>query len=105
MGVYVLLVGNSSDSIKSFLSQLRTELVDINAKGKKCKERNAKLLGQHSSQLLSTDRKITSPSTSSSSSDNQLVGFSGFEVETSYKDENELESQLDSYNLLHFGVG
>lgn len=101
--IYVLLVGNADD-IKKFLSQLRTEFVDIDAKGKKCKERNAKLLGQRSSPVLPKDQKTTS-STSFNMEDTQFTGFSGFEVEKPYNDENELESRLDSYNLLHFGVG
>ena len=103
--IYLLLSGNCAEGIKSFLSQLRTEFVDIDAKGKKCKERNAKLLGQRSSSVPPMDESKTSVITSSKTGNNHFIGFVGFEIETPYNDENELESKLDSYKLLHFGVG
>ena len=50
-GVFVALWG-SNESIKTFLTRLRTELVDVDARGAKCKERQSTLLCHRSSKTI-----------------------------------------------------
>jgi hypothetical protein len=90
-GVFVALWG-SNESIKTFLTRLRTELVDVDARGAKCKERQSTLLCHRSSKTVKVG-------------ENAVEMFEGFVVEDPYPDEDALEAQLARLNLLHVGDG
>jgi len=90
-GVFVALWG-SNESIKTFLTRLRTELVDVDARGAKCKERQSTVLCHRSSKTVKVG-------------ENAVEMFEGFVVEDPYPDEDALEAQLARLNLLHVGDG
>ena len=89
-GVYVVL-GGTGDSISGFLSRLRTEYVDVNSRGDKCKERQATVLCQRSANQTKSGQE-------------PVPSFDGFEV-SSYEGNGELEERLSQFNLLHVGSG
>ena len=54
-GVYLCLKG-SHEGTKCFLGKLRTELLDVDSKGKKCKERKSSVIGSRPVTELTIDR-------------------------------------------------
>jgi len=89
-GVMIALRG-SNNGIKSFLTRLRTDLVDVDSKGNKCKERNSTLLCHRKSTTVKDGER-------------PIADFDGFLVEP-YRDETALEDALAKLNLLHVGDG
>lgn len=90
-GVFVALSG-SIDGIKTFLTRLRTEFVDFDSKGVKCRERKATTLClRKNSTVKEGERPVES--------------FSGFETLEPYATEKELEDALARLHLLHVGDG
>jgi solute carrier family 25 carnitine/acylcarnitine transporter 20/29 len=90
-GVFVALWG-SNEGIKTFLTRLRTELVDVDARGARCKERQSTVLCHRSSNTVKVGEQA-------------VEIFQGFVVEEPYEDEVALEGQLARLNLLHVGDG
>jgi len=90
-GCYVALRG-SNDGIKSFLTRLRTDIVDVDANGNRCKERQS---------TLHCHRKSTTVKTG----EQPIANFEGFVVEEPYENESALEEALARLNLLHVGDG
>ena len=90
-GVMIALRG-SNDGIKSFMTRLRTDLVDVDSRGNRCKERNATLLCHRKSTTVKEGER-------------PIADFDGFVVEEPYRDEIALEDALAKLNLLHVGDG
>lgn len=90
-GVFVALSG-SNDGIKTFISRLRTEFVDVDAKGVKCRERKATTLCHRANSTVKVGERA-------------VESFSGFETLEPYATENDLEQKLALLNLLHVGDG
>ena len=89
-GVFVALSG-PNDGIKSFLQRLRTELVDVDSKGVRCRERKA-------TTLCHRKRSTVKPG------ERAVESFHGFEL-IPYDTEGQLEDALAKLNLLHVGDG
>ena len=90
-GVFVALSG-SSDGIKTFLTRLRTEFVDVDSKGIKCRERKATTLCLRKNSTVKDGEQ-------------PVESFSGFETLEPYATEKDLEDALARLNLLHVGDG
>lgn len=89
-GVYVVL-GGDGESIQSFLTRLRTEFVDVDAKGAKCKERKSTVMCRRAAGTVKPGEE-------------PVPEFNGFECER-YSGAEELEEVLARFNLLHVGAG
>ena len=89
-GVYVVLAGDG-ESIQSFLTRLRTEFVDVDAKGAKCKERKSTVMCRRAAGTVKPGEE-------------PVPEFNGFECER-YSGAEELEEVLARFNLLHVGAG
>ena len=89
-GVYVVL-GGDGESIQSFLTRLRTEFVDVDAKGAKCKERKSTVMCRRAAGTVKPGEE-------------PVPVFNGFECER-YSGAEELEEALARFNLLHVGAG
>ena len=89
-GVFVALSG-PNDGIKSFLQRLRTELVDVDSKGVRCRERKATTLCHRKHSTVKPGERA-------------VESFHGFEM-IPYETERQLEDALAKLNLLHVGDG
>jgi len=88
--VFVCLSG-PPQGISSFCSRLRTESVDVDAQGKKCKERKSKVLAnRRPGDVKQGERPVP-----------HFEGFEARECGT----EEEVEAALQELNLLHCGDG
>ena len=66
-GVFVVL-GGDGDSVQTFLTRLRTEMVDVDAKGNKCRERQSTTLCRRRADRTKTGQERVPISTGSSAS-------------------------------------
>jgi solute carrier family 25 carnitine/acylcarnitine transporter 20/29 len=89
-GVYMVLAGDG-ESVQSFLTRLRTEFVDVDAKGAKCKERKSTVMCRRAAGTVKPGEE-------------PVPEFNGFECER-YSGAEELEEVLARFNLLHVGAG
>jgi solute carrier family 25 carnitine/acylcarnitine transporter 20/29 len=89
-GVFIALSG-PNDGIKSFLQRLRTELVDVDSKGVRCRERKATTLCHRKQSTVKAGERA-------------VESFHGFEM-IPYDTEQQLEDALATLNLLHVGDG
>ena len=85
-GVCVVLVG-AVDSVSGWLSRLRSEYIDVDSKGNKCKERKSTTLSQREVGGLAA-----------------VAGLEGWET-VPYEETGELETALAELDLLHVGAG
>lgn len=90
-GVFVALSG-SNEGIKSFCARLRTEFVDVDRRGVKCKERKSTVLAHRKNSTVKAGERA-------------VESFEGFETMPPYETAEELERGLASLNLLHVGDG
>lgn len=88
--VYVILYG-PPDAIGSFITRLRTEYVDIDSRGIKCKERQSTVMCQ---------RDVTEHK----AGEEPAKEIEGWEI-VEYKDDAQLQKYLQDLNLLHVGSG
>jgi hypothetical protein len=89
-GVFLALSG-SNEGIKSFAQRLRTEFVDVDRHGVKCKERKSTVLAHRKNSTVKEGERA-------------VEAFEGFET-MRYDTEEELERGLASLNVLHVGDG
>ena len=89
-GVFVVL-GGDGDGVQTFLTRLRTEMVDVDAKGNKCRERQSTTLCRRRADRTKTGRARVRISTGSA---RRYVGGN-----------DALERLLARFNLLHVGAG
>ena len=89
-GVYVVL-GGAGDDVRSFLTRLRTEFVDVDAKGARCKERKSTVMCLRQAGVVKPGEE-------------RVPEFDGFECE-GYVGADGLEDALARFNLLHVGAG
>jgi len=90
-GVFVVL-GGDGDSVQTFLTRLRTEMVDVDAKGNKCRERQSTTLCRRRADRTKTGQE-------------RVPNFDGFECERYVGGNDALERLLARFNLLHVGAG
>jgi hypothetical protein len=90
-GVFVALSG-SNEGIKSFAQRLRTEFVDVDRHGVKCKERKSTVLAHRKNSTVKEGERA-------------VEAFEGFETMPPYETEEDLERGLASLNVLHVGDG
>lgn len=89
-GVYAVL-GGDGDDVRSFLTRLRTEFVDVDAKGARCKERKSTVMCLRRAGVVKPGEE-------------RVPEFDGFECE-GYVGADGLEDALARFNLLHVGAG
>ena len=92
---FVVVVGTDAD-LTRFVSELRTQMVDVNKAGKPCKERMATVLARRRRAPHGDDGR---PPFGSVSCD-----VTGVHIEL-FEDESTLEAALDARNVLHCGSG
>lgn len=89
-GVYAVL-GGDGDDVRTFLTRLRTEFVDVDARGARCKERKSTVLTLRRAGVVKPGEE-------------RVPEFDGFECE-GYVGADGLEDALARFNLLHVGAG
>ena len=89
-GVYVVL-GGDGDAVQGFLTRLRTEVVDVDSKGNKCRERQSTVMCRRSAAQVKPGQE-------------PVPEFDGFQCEE-YGGDDALEGLLARFNLLHVGSG
>lgn len=89
-GVYAVL-GGDGDDVRTFLTRLRTEFVDVDARGARCKERKSTVLTLRRAGVVKPGEE-------------RVPAFDGFECE-GYVGADGLEDALARFNLLHVGAG
>uniref|UniRef100_A0A7S0IJL4 RWD domain-containing protein 3 n=1 Tax=Micromonas pusilla TaxID=38833 RepID=A0A7S0IJL4_MICPS len=89
-GVYAVL-GGDGDDVRSFLTRLRTEFVDVDARGARCKERKSTVMCLRRAGVVKPGEE-------------RVPRFDGFECE-GYVGADGLEDALARFNLLHVGAG
>ena len=87
-----VVVGGDGDDVQKFLARLRTEYVDVDSKGNKCRERQSTVLCRR---FASQTKQGESP----------VPHFAGFECEKLVGGNRVLEGILKRFNLLHVGTG
>mmetsp|Transcript_36913 Transcript_36913/g.77758 ORF Transcript_36913/g.77758 Transcript_36913/m.77758 type:complete len:291 (-) Transcript_36913:155-1027(-) len=80
----LLLLAGEVDCVSSLLQRLRTEYVDVDSRGARCRERQATVLCRRAQQ--------------------GSAAFSGWAT-TAYRTDDQLDALLDKLKLLHVGVG
>lgn len=90
-GVFVVL-GGDGDGVQTFLTRLRTETVDVDAKGNKCRERQSTTLCRRRADQTKTGQA-------------RVPEFDGFQCERYVGGNDALERLLARFNLLHVGAG
>ena len=89
-GVYVVL-GGDGEAVQGFLTRLRTEVVDVDGKGNKCRERQSTVMCRRAASQVKPGQ-------------DPVPAFEGFECEA-YEGGDALEERLAAFNLLHVGAG
>ena len=79
----VLVIAGSRDGVSAFLQRLRTECVDVDSRGRRCRERQATVLCRRERRGLL---------------------FTGW-AEKVYETATGLDEALEELQLLHVGVG
>jgi hypothetical protein len=87
-----VVVGGDGDDVQKFLARLRTEFIDVDSKGNKCRERQSTVLCRR---FASQTKQGESP----------VPHFAGFECEKVVGGNRALEGILKRFNLLHVGTG
>jgi hypothetical protein len=87
-----IVVGGDGDGVQKFLTRLRTEFVDVDSKGNKCRERQSTVLCRR---FASQTKEGEAP----------VPAFAGFECEKVVGGNRALEGILKRFNLLHVGTG
>ena len=87
-----IVVGGDGYGVQKFLTRLRTEFVDVDSKGNKCRERQSTVLCRR---FASQTKEGEAP----------VPAFAGFECEKVVGGNRALEGILKRFNLLHVGTG
>ena len=87
-----VVVGGDGDGVQKFLARLRTEFVDVDSRGNKCRERQSTVLCHR---FASQTKEGEAP----------VPAFAGFECERVVGGNRALEGILKRFNLLHVGTG
>ena len=87
-----VVVGGDGDGVQKFLARLRTEFVDVDSRGNKCRERQSTVLCRR---FASQTKEGEAP----------VPHFAGFECERVEGGNRALEGVLKRFNLLHVGTG
>eukprot|EP00793_Prasinoderma_coloniale_P000327 PRCOL_00005311-RA len=90
-GVMLCLCAADAGALGAFCTRLRTEYVDVDARGNKCRERQSTTLCMRGPGDVKPGEEAS-------------LEFGGFE-EVEYVEEAEMEEALRGLNLLHVGSG
>lgn len=88
--IAVILRGVSAQNVNSFIVRLRTEYVDVNSKGQKCKERMAQVIHSYGEECASSGGDFPP---------------AGDLIKHVYSNERELHAALDALHVLEKWVG